>query len=143
MVVAATDGAGAGFAIGARLGANVIVTEIDPTKAIEAVMDGFPVMSMLEAAEIGDLFVTLTGGKSVVGAPAFRAQEERHDRVQLRPLQCRDRPRSAGRGFSASSRHQVREYVEEFALRDGPRVYVLGEGRLITPDLGEGPSPPR
>src|ERR1035438_7411033 len=118
------------------LGANVIVTEIDPTKAIEAIMDGFRVMSMGEAAVIGDLFVTLTGNKSVVTRDHFEKMKNGavvcnsgHFNVEI------DLDTLAG---MASSRRPAREFVEEFAMRDGRKIYVLGEGRLINLAAAEG-----
>jgi len=137
MVVAGYGWCGRGFAMRARgMGANVIITEIDPTKAIEALMDGFRVMSMLEAAQIGDLFVTLTGNKNVITREHFERLKSGailansgHFNVEI-DLETLDR--------MASSRRQVREYVEEFALRDGRRVCVLAEGRLINLAAAEG-----
>ena len=73
------------------LGADVIVTEVNPVRALEAVMDGFRVMPMAEAAKIGDIFVTVTGNKSVLAARAFRAHEGRRGDLQFRPLQRGDR----------------------------------------------------
>jgi adenosylhomocysteinase len=118
------------------MGANVIVTEIDPTKAIEALMDGFRVMSMAEAATIGELFITLTGNKSVIARDHFEKLKNGailcnsgHFNVEI-DLETL--------GNMASSRRQTREFVEEFAMRDGRRVYVLGEGRLINLAAAEG-----
>jgi len=136
-VVAGYGWCGRGLATRARgLGANVIVTEIDPIKAIEALMDGFRVMSMAEAAEIGDIFVTVTGNKSVIARDHF-------ERMKSGAILC-----NSGHfnveidletlGKMASSRKEVREFVEEFALRDGRRIYVLGEGRLINLASAEG-----
>jgi adenosylhomocysteinase len=137
VVVAGYGWCGRGFAMRARgLGANVIVTEVDPTKAIEALMDGFRVMSMNEAAEIGDLFVTLTGNKSVIARDHFERLKSGailansgHFNVEI-DLEML--------GKMASSRRAVREYVEEYAMRDGRRIYVLGEGRLINLAAAEG-----
>ncbi|MGE5488916.1 MAG: adenosylhomocysteinase [bacterium] len=137
VVVAGYGWCGRGFAMRARgLGANVIVTEIDPIKAIEAVMDGFRVMSMIEAAEIGDLFVTLTGNKNVIAREHFEKLKSGailansgHFNVEI-DLETLAK--------MASSRRQVREYVEEFAMRDGRRIHVLGEGRLINLAAAEG-----
>jgi adenosylhomocysteinase len=137
VVVAGYGWCGRGFAMRARgLGANVIVTEVDPTKAIEALMDGFRVMSMNEAAEIGDLFVTLTGNKSVIAKDHFERLKSGailansgHFNVEI-DLETL--------GKMASSRRPVREFVEEYAMRDGRRVYVLGEGRLINLAAAEG-----
>jgi adenosylhomocysteinase len=118
------------------MGANVVVTEVDPIKAIEALMDGFRVMSMTEAAEIGDIFVTVTGNKSVIAREHFERMKggailanSGHFNVEI-DLETL--------GKMASSRKEVREYVEEFAMRDGRRIYVLGEGRLINLASAEG-----
>jgi adenosylhomocysteinase len=137
VVVAGYGWCGRGVAMRARgMGANVIVTEIDPTKAIEAVMDGFRVMSMTEATVIGDLFITLTGNKSVIARDHFEKLKNGaiicnsgHFNVEI-DLETL--------GKMASSRRQTREFVEEFALRDGRRIYVLGEGRLINLAAAEG-----
>jgi adenosylhomocysteinase len=137
MVVAGYGWCGRGVAMRARgLGANVIVTEVDPAKAIEAIMDGFRVMSMAEAAVIGDLFVTLTGNKGVIARDHFEKLKNGailcnsgHFNVEI-DLEVL--------GSMASSRRVVREYVEEFAMRDGRKVYVLGEGRMINLAAAEG-----
>jgi adenosylhomocysteinase len=137
VVVAGYGWCGRGVAMRARgMGANVIVTEIDPTKAIEAVMDGYRVMSMMEAATIGDLFITLTGNKNVIGRDHFEKLKNGaiicnsgHFNVEI-DLETL--------GKMASSRRQTREFVEEFALKDGRRIYVLGEGRLINLAAAEG-----
>ncbi len=137
VVVAGYGWCGRGAAMRARgMGANVIVTEVDPTKAIEAVMDGFRVMSMMEAAEIGDLFITLTGNKSVIAKDHF-------ERLKSGAIVCNSGHFNVeidleALGKMASSRRPVREFVEEFALRDGRRIYVLGEGRLINLAAAEG-----
>jgi len=137
VVVAGYGWCGRGLASRARgMGANVIVTEVDPTKAIEAVMDGFRVMSMLEAAEIGDLFVTLTGNKGVIAREHF-------ERIKSNAIICTSGHFNVEIDLEAlakmaSSRRPVREFVEEFALRDGRRIYVLGEGRLINLAAAEG-----
>jgi adenosylhomocysteinase len=137
VVVAGYGWCGRGVAMQARgMGANVIVTEIDPTKAIEAVMDGYRVMSMMDAAVIGDLFITLTGNKSVIARDHFEKLKNGaiicnsgHFNVEI-DLETL--------GKMASSRRQTREFVEEFALKDGRRIYVLGEGRLINLAAAEG-----
>jgi adenosylhomocysteinase len=137
VVVAGYGWCGRGVAMRARgMGANVIVTEIDPTKAIEAVMDGYRVMTMSEAAVIGDLFITLTGNKSVIARDHFEKLKNGaiicnsgHFNVEI-DLETL--------GKMASSRRQTREFVEEFALKDGRRIYVLGEGRLINLAAAEG-----
>jgi adenosylhomocysteinase len=137
LVVAGYGWCGRGVASRARgMGANVIVTEIDPTKAIEAVMDGFRVMSMVEAAKIGDIFITVTGNKHVIARDHFEhlkngaiLANSGHFNVEI-DLEAM--------GRLASSRRQTREFVEEFAFRDGRKVYVLGEGRLINLAAAEG-----
>ncbi len=137
VVVAGYGWCGRGFAMRVRgMGANVIVTEVDPTKAIEALMDGFRVMSMAEAAGIGDLFVTLTGNKSVIAKDHFERLKSGailansgHFNVEI-DLETLDK--------MASSRRRMRECIEEYVLRDGRRVYVLAEGRLINLAAAEG-----
>jgi len=137
LVVAGYGWCGRGVAMRARgLGANVIVTEIDPTKAIEAIMDGFRVMSMGEAAVIGDLFVTLTGNKSVVTRDHF-------EKMKNGAIVCNSGHFNVEIDLDvlasmASSRRPAREFVEEFAMRDGRKIYVLGEGRLINLAAAEG-----
>ena len=137
VVVAGYGWCGRGVAMRARgLGANVIVTEVDPTKALEALMDGYRVMSMSEAAVIGDVFVTLTGNKHVIAREHFEKLKNGailansgHFNVEI-DLEALAK--------LASSRRPTREFVEEFALRDGRRIYVLGEGRLINLAAAEG-----
>jgi len=136
-VVAGYGWCGRGLAMRARgLGSNVIVTEIDPTKAIEALMDGFRVMPMHEAAAIGDVFCTVTGNKNVIGRDHFARlkggailSNSGHFNVEI-DLDAL--------GSMASSRREARPYVEEFAMKDGRKIYVLGEGRLINLAAAEG-----
>jgi adenosylhomocysteinase len=137
VVVAGYGWCGRGVAMRARgMGANVIVTEVDPTKALEAVMDGYRVMSMLDAAEIGDLFVTLTGNKSVIAKEHFERMKSGAILANSGHFNVEVDLEALGR--MASSRRPVREFVEEYALRDGRRLYVLGEGRLINLAAAEG-----
>jgi adenosylhomocysteinase len=136
VVVAGYGWCGRGFAMRARgAGANVIVTEIDPLKALEARMDGYRVMPMAEAAPVGDIFVTLTGNIEVVRLEHMRAMKDGavlansgHFNVEL-DLESLKRH---ARGPVA-----VREFVEEWQL-DGKRIYVLGDGRLINLAAAEG-----
>jgi adenosylhomocysteinase len=136
-VVAGYGWCGRGLAMRARgLGANVIVTEIDPTKAIEAVMDGFRVMTMAEAAKIGDVFCTVTGNKGVIAKEHFELlkngaiiSNSGHFNVEI-DLEAL--------GRVASSRRPMRDFVEEFCMRDGRRIYVLAEGRLVNLAAAEG-----
>jgi adenosylhomocysteinase len=137
VVVAGYGWCGRGVSMRARgLGANVIITEIDPTKAIEAIMDGFRVMSMNEAAKIGDVFVTVTGNKSVIARDHF-------EKLKSGAILCNSGHFNVeidleALASMASSRRETRAFVEEFAMRDGRKIYVLGEGRLINLAAAEG-----
>jgi adenosylhomocysteinase len=137
VVVAGYGWCGRGVASRARgMGANVIVTEVDPTKAIEAVMDGFRVMSMVEAAKIGDVFITVTGNKHVIARDHF--EHLKNGAILCNSGHFNVEIDLEAMGRMASSRRQTREFVEEFAFRDGRKVYVLGEGRLINLAAAEG-----
>jgi adenosylhomocysteinase len=137
IVVAGYGWCGKGTAMRARgLGANVIVTEIDPIKAIEAVMDGFRVMPMAEAAPLGDLFVTVTGNKHVIRAEHFEAMKDgaivcnsgHFDiEIDLKSL-----------GAKATEVKQVRPFTQQYQLPSGKSVVVLGEGRLVNLAAAEG-----
>jgi adenosylhomocysteinase len=138
-VVAAGYGwCGRGFAMRAKgMGAIVIVTEIDPIKAIEASMDGFDVMPMQQAAKVGDLFVTLTGNKNVIRGEHFRVMKDRavvansgHFNVEI------DIPALAK--LSKKINKDVRNHVDEYILKNGKRIYLLAEGRLINLAAAEG-----
>jgi adenosylhomocysteinase len=128
---------GKGCAMRARgLGANVIVTEVDPIRAIEAVMDGFRVMPVAEAAAIGDLFITVTGNRHVIDKPHFEVMKEGaivcnsgHFDLELNLDALRK---------MAKSRREVRPLMEEFVLPSGNKVYVLAEGRLVNLSCAEG-----
>ena len=118
------------------LGSDVIITEINPTKALEAVMDGFRVMPLAEAAKIGDVFITVTGNKSVVAGQHFRLMKDGavvansgHFNVEI------DIPALEK---LAMSKRQTREFVDEYTLRGGRKIYLLGEGRLINLAAAEG-----
>jgi adenosylhomocysteinase len=117
-------------------GAHVIVCEVDPLRALEAVMDGFQVMPIAQAAPLGDFFCTLTGDINVIRKEHFVTMKDGamvansgHFDVEL------DLP---GLQESATARRAIREFVEEFTLKNGRRVYVLGEGRLINLAAAEG-----
>ena len=136
-VVSGYGWCGRGLASRARgMGAIVVVTEIDPLKALEAVMDGFLVQPMEEAAKIGDIFVTLTGDINVVDKHHFEVMKDGaivansgHFNVEINipALQA-----------MSKSKRLVRPFVEEYALKDGRKVFVLGEGRLINLAAAEG-----
>jgi len=131
VVVVGYGWCGRGFAMRCKgMGALVIVTEIDPIKAIEASMDGFDVMPMAQAAKIGELFLTLTGNKNVIRGEHFRVMKDRavvansgHFNVEI------DIP--ALTKLSKKVNKGVREHVDEYILRNGKRIHLLGQGRLI------------
>jgi adenosylhomocysteinase len=137
IVVAGYGWCGKGTALRARgMGANVIVTEIDPTKAIEAVMDGFRVLPMSEAAPVGDLFITVTGNKHVIRAEHFDVMKDgamvcnsgHFDiEIDLKSL-----------GAKATEVKEARNFTQEYRLQNGKSVIVLGEGRLINLAAAEG-----
>ncbi|SFN06578.1 adenosylhomocysteinase [Thermodesulforhabdus norvegica] len=128
---------GRGVAMRARgMGARVIVTEVNPIRALEAVMDGFEVMPIMEAARVGDFFCTLTGNTSVIRKEHFEVMKDGaivsnsgHFNVEL------DLESLAS---IAKSRRTIRPFVEEFTLSDGRRIYVLAEGRLVNLAAAEG-----
>jgi len=136
-VVAGYGWCGRGVASRARgLGAKVIVTEVDPTRALEAVMDGFQVMPMLEAAQIGDIFVTVTGNKTVLGLQHFEKMKDGavvcnsgHFNVEI------DIPALE---FLSTGHAPARDFVEEYVLKDGRKIFLLAEGRLINLSSAEG-----
>ena len=136
VVVAGYGWCGRGFALRARgAGANVIVTEIDPMKALEAQMDGYRVATMAEAARVGDLFVTLTGNVEVIRVEHMRAMKDGavlansgHFNVEI----DLDGLKKVARGPVA-----VRDFVEEWQL-DGKKIFVLADGRLINLAAAEG-----
>jgi len=136
-VVAGYGWCGRGLAMRARgMGANVIVTEVDPLKALEAVMDGYRVMPMKEAARIGDVFCTLTGDINVIDRPHFEVMKDGaiisnsgHFNVEINIPALEE---------MSSSKRLVRPFVEEYELKDGRHIYLLGEGRLINLAAAEG-----
>ena len=128
---------GRGVAMRAKgMGANVTITETDPLKALEAVMDGYNVMPIKDAARIGDVFVTLTGDTSVIRKEHFQAMKDGaiiansgHFNVEL------DIPALEK---MAKSKRRVREFTDEYTLKDGRRINLLGEGRLVNLAAAEG-----
>lgn len=137
VVVAGYGWCGRGVAMRARgMGANVIISEIDPIKALEALMDGYRVMSMSDAVLVGDVFITVTGNKTVIGREHFEKLKNGAILANSGHFNVEIDLESLGR--MASSRRQTREFVEEFAMRDGRRIYVLGEGRLVNLAAAEG-----
>jgi adenosylhomocysteinase len=119
------------------MGAHVIVTEVDPTAAIEAVMEGYRVMPIREAARVGDIFITVTGDTTVIGREHMELMKDGamlansgHFDVEI------DKPALAELGTGGVRR--VREFVDEYTLADGRHLYLLGEGRLVNLSAAEG-----
>ena len=138
VVIAGYGWCGRGCAMRASgMGANVIVTEVDKIKALEAAMDGFLVMPMDQAAKVGDLFVTLTGNKHVVRPEHFQKMKDGaivcnsgHFDIELDLVGLKK--------MSKKVRRQVRNHVDEFTLKNTHRIFVLAEGRLINLAAAEG-----
>lgn len=137
VVVAGYGWCGKGTALRARgMGANVIVTEIDPTRAIEAVMDGFRVMPMDKAVSEGDIFITVTGNKHVIRREHFEAMKDSalvcnagHFDIEIDLESLKD---------MADEVKQVRNFTEQYLLKNGKSIIVLGEGRLVNLAAAEG-----
>lgn len=136
-VVAGYGWCGRGLADRAKgMGANVVVTEVDPMVALEAVMDGFRVMPMAEAAKIGDIFVTLTGDINVVDKHHFEVMKDGaivansgHFNVEIN-IPALEK--------MAKDKKLVRPYVDQYLMPDGRQIHILGEGRLINLAAAEG-----
>jgi adenosylhomocysteinase len=136
-VVAGYGWVGRGVASRARgMGSHVIVTEVDPMHALEAVMDGFEVLPMAKAAEIGDIFCTATGDKHVISKAHFERMKDGsilantgHFNVEIELPALR---------ALATETREAREFVEEFTLADGRRLYLIAEGRLVNLAAAEG-----
>ncbi len=137
VVVAGYGWCGRGVAMRAKgLGADVIVTEISPLRALEAVMDGFRVLPMTEAAKLGDIFITVTGNKGVLTADHF-------DRMKDGAVMCNSGHFNVEIDLPAlerlsSAKRPARPFVDEYAMKDGRKIYLLGEGRLINLAAAEG-----
>jgi adenosylhomocysteinase len=118
------------------MGGNVVITEVDPLKALEAVMDGFQVMPMSEAAKVGEIFVTVTGDLKVIRKEHFEVMRDGaivcnsgHFNVEI-DIPILDK--------MSKSKRLIRDYVEEYTLTDGRCINLLGEGRLINLASAEG-----
>lgn len=137
VVVVGYGWCGKGVAMRAKgLGANVVVTEVDAIKAVEAVMDGFRVMPMLEAAKVGDFFITVTGNRDVIRGEHYDVMKDGailsnagHFDVEV------NKPELTERSVSVRT---VRRNIEEYRLKDGRKVYLLAEGRLVNLAAGDG-----
>ena len=138
VVVAGYGWCGRGFAMRCKgMGANVILTEVDPIKALEAAMDGFQVMPMERAAQVGDLFVTITGDINVIRKEHFQNMKDGaivansgHFNVEI------DIP--ALEKLAVQKRTDIRKYVDEYRLKNGNRIFLLAQGRLINLAAAEG-----
>ena len=137
VVIAGYGWCGKGGAMRAKgLGANVVITEVDPIKAIEAVFDGFRVMSMEEAAKIGDIFLTLTGCDNVINEKHFALMKDGammansgHFDVEINKVDLLK---------NSVSHRPVRKNIEEYVQKDGRKLYLLAEGRLVNLAAGDG-----
>ena len=137
VVIAGYGWCGKGGAMRAKgLGANVIITEVDPIKAIEAVFDGFRVMPMDEAAKVGDIFLTLTGDKDILRKWHYESMKDGavmansgHFDLEINIPELEE---------VSESRTQVKPGIEEFKFADGKKLYLLGEGRLVNLACGDG-----
>ena len=136
-VVAGYGWCGRGLAMRAEgMGANVIVTEIDPIRAIEAVMDGYRVMPMIEAAKIGDIFITVTSNADIIRKEHFMEMKDGaivansgHFNVEINIGDLEE---------LASSKDRIKEFVDRYTLAGGKKIYLLGEGRLLNLVAAEG-----
>jgi adenosylhomocysteinase len=137
VVVGGYGWCGHGVAMRAKgLGSQVVVTEVEPVRALEALMDGFQVMPMLVAARVGDIFITVTGDKKVISRSHFKVMKDGailansgHFNVEI------DIPALEG---MAKSKRRIRPFVDEYTMEDGRHIYLLGEGRLINLAAAEG-----
>ena len=137
VVIAGYGWCGKGGAMRAKgLGANVVITEVDPIKAIEAVFDGFRVMPMEEAAKIGDIFLTLTGCDNVINEKHFALMKDGammansgHFDVEINKVDLLK---------NSVSHRPVRKNIEEYVQKDGRKLYLLAEGRLVNLAAGDG-----
>ena len=137
VVVCGYGWCGRGVALRARgMGGHTIVTEVDPIRALEAAMDGHLVMSMAEAAEVGDIFITLTGGLKAVGRSHIETMKDGaviansgHFNVEIDIDSLEE---------MSETKREIRPFVEEYLMEDGRRLYLLGEGRLINLAAAEG-----
>ncbi|MFC2068321.1 adenosylhomocysteinase [Chloroflexota bacterium] len=137
VVVCGYGWCGHGVALRARgLGAQVIITEVEPVRALEAIMDGYQVMPLMDAAKLGDIFITISGNKNVIDKPHFETMKDGamlansgHFNVEVNiPVLV----------SLAQDKRRIRPFVDEYTLSDGRRIYLLGEGRLINLVAAEG-----
>jgi adenosylhomocysteinase len=137
VVVAGYGWCGRGVASRARgMGAQVIVTEVDAIRALEAVMDGFRVMSMMEASAVGDIFITLTGDINVLDRPHLEAMKD--GAILCNSGHFNDEINIGALESISEGQRPVREFVQEYRLGNGRKLFLLGEGRLINLTAAEG-----
>lgn len=137
VVVCGYGWCGRGIAMRARgMGSHVIVTEVDAVRALEAIMDGYQVMTILEASQVGDIFVTATGDIKVIDKPSLERMKDGailansgHFNVEINIPSLES---------MATGKRQVRTSVEEYTMKDGRKLYLLGEGRLVNLAAAEG-----
>jgi adenosylhomocysteinase len=137
VVVVGYGWCGRGVAMRAKgLGANVVVTEVDGIKAVEAYMDGFTVMPMVEAAKVGNFFVTVTGNKDVIRGEHYKVMKDGailsnagHFDIEINKPELDEQ---------TTSKRTVRKNIEEYQLADGRKIYLLAEGRLVNLAAGDG-----
>ena len=137
VVVCGYGWCGHGIALRARgLGSQVVITEVEPVRALEAVMDGYQVMPLIDAAKIGDIFITTTGDKNVIDQVHFKAMKDSailansgHFNVEINIPALES---------LATKKRRLRPLVDEYTLKDGRRLYLLAEGRLVNLAAGEG-----
>ena len=137
IVVCGYGWCGRGVASRARgMGAQVVVTEIDPIRALEAVMEGFQVMPLQQAAAVGDIFITVTGGLNVLDEAHLRAMKD--GAIMCNSGHFNDEINIPALERLTASRQTIRDFVEEFRTHDGRALYLLGDGRLINLAAAEG-----
>jgi adenosylhomocysteinase len=137
VVVCGYGWTGRGVSMRAKgMGAHVIVVEVEPVRALEAVMEGYQVMPLVEAAKVGDIFITVTGDKNVIDKKHFRVMKDGallansghfNSEINIPALKT-----------LSTNKRTIRSFVEEYTLKDGRRFYLLGEGRLINLAAAEG-----
>jgi adenosylhomocysteinase len=139
VVISGYGWCGRGVAARARgMGAHVIVTEVDPLRALEALMDGYQVMPLIEAARRGDVFITVTGDKNVIDEPHLRVMKDGAILANAGHFNAEINIPALRALSNGQPPVQVRPFVEQYTLKDGRRINLLGDGRLINLAAAEG-----
>ena len=137
VVVCGYGWTGRGVSMRARgLGAHVIIIEVEPVRALEAVMEGYQVMPLLEAAKVGDIFITVTGDKNVIDKHHFQVMKD--GAILANSGHFNSEINIPAMEKMSKNKRTIRNYVEEYTLKDGRCLYLLGEGRLINLVAAEG-----